>query len=158
MKQLFAGGHLLNRELLTTSCEYDPLPLFRLVFAQIAASCKALSEAFACAGKPQVAKALAPFSIPVMLLGGPQSKIKVWIDRALSGLDFVCCEWKSWLYFMSCNKILRGQDYQMCEWRNDCLLIICLSLELRKQPYARSYASADDRRLRQSCHQCLGRK
>ena len=48
------GGHLLNRELLVKGCEYDPLPLFRLVFAQIAASCKSLSESINFAGKREV--------------------------------------------------------------------------------------------------------
>ena len=49
-----SGGHLLNTELLMKTCECNPLPLFRLVFAQMAASCKALSDAVSFAGRPEV--------------------------------------------------------------------------------------------------------
>lgn len=51
---LSAGGHLLNSELLLETCDTDPLPLFRLVFSQLAVSCRALSQAIADDGKPEV--------------------------------------------------------------------------------------------------------
>ena len=64
LNRLPAGGHLINRALLVETCEMDPLPPFRLVFAQLAASCKALGEAIACAGELRVKSVTAEHFIP----------------------------------------------------------------------------------------------
>ena len=67
LNRLPAGGHLIHRALLVETCEMDPLPPFRLVFAQLAASCKALGEAIACAGEPRVKPVTAKHFIPFPL-------------------------------------------------------------------------------------------
>jgi len=48
------AGNLLNSRLLEETCGFDMLPLFRLVYSQIALACLTLSQAVKAAGTPQV--------------------------------------------------------------------------------------------------------
>ena len=47
-------GNLMSSKLLVESCGFDMLPLFRLVYSQIALACKTLAAAVTAAGTPQV--------------------------------------------------------------------------------------------------------
>ena len=62
-----AGGHLFDSKLLSGTIGFDPLPAFRVIFAELAIACKTLSEAIAHAGKPEVFTSLSlqhPCSLP----------------------------------------------------------------------------------------------
>lgn len=49
-----AGGQLLHSNILLEMCEHDPLPSFKLMFAELACACAAMGQAVKAAGTTKV--------------------------------------------------------------------------------------------------------